>query len=450
MIATMATAAMVATACAASDDQPGIVRVARSVTVGNAWAGAPVEFALLTGRERQWVAYYDAGRRLTVASRPLPDGAWTSRTLDETVGWDSHNGVALGLDATGTLHLAANMHRSPLRYYRSDADGDARSLVRQAAMTGVDESEVTYPRFLSDADGGLLFTYRSGRVGSGRDVVNAYDGRTRTWRRLFDAALLDGGGTRSAYWFGPLRDATGTDHLAWVWRDSNDAATNHDVSYAQGVLARGTFRRADGLPLPLPLASGNEDVVDPVPTHAGLFNRVRLSLDGAGRVLLTYVKYDEHGRSQLYTARRRDASWEIRRTTDWNGRWEFDGAGSLAEAISFTGPVVWKPGVLGQIFTNRMVAPWVQFRLLDEPDLRQHADAVRFYPPALERLRGAASGRELRIVGLDLERLRRDGRQWILRWESAPANRDRPRTATDDTSAVLEAIELVLPANASP
>ena len=45
--------------------------------IDHVWAGHPVSFALLTERGHQFMAYYDADRRLTVAGRKLGDEKWT-------------------------------------------------------------------------------------------------------------------------------------------------------------------------------------------------------------------------------------------------------------------------------------------------------------------------------------------------------------------------------------
>jgi hypothetical protein len=75
--------------------------------------------------------------------------------------------------------------------------------------------------------------YRDGRAGAGRVLVNAYDTGRRAWRRLSSFGLVDGEGARSPYLAPPLTGAMGLFDLAWVWRDTNDCATNHNVSYAR-------------------------------------------------------------------------------------------------------------------------------------------------------------------------------------------------------------------------
>jgi hypothetical protein len=46
------------------------------VLIDRVWSGHPVSFALLTERGHQFIAYYDAERRLTVAGRRIGDEKW--------------------------------------------------------------------------------------------------------------------------------------------------------------------------------------------------------------------------------------------------------------------------------------------------------------------------------------------------------------------------------------
>ena len=52
------------------------VVVEESLDICPVWAGHPVGFCLLTEGERQFVAFYDAERRLTVAARTLGESEW--------------------------------------------------------------------------------------------------------------------------------------------------------------------------------------------------------------------------------------------------------------------------------------------------------------------------------------------------------------------------------------
>lgn len=97
-------------------------------------------------------------------------------------------------------------------------------------MTNMEEERCTYPRFMVGSDGQLLFMYRSGRSGNGRSFFNRYDLASQTWSRFLDTPLFDGEELRNAYPIGPLKGPDGKFHIIWVWRDTPDCATNHDLS----------------------------------------------------------------------------------------------------------------------------------------------------------------------------------------------------------------------------
>jgi len=120
-----------------SMDAPGAMEI---VAVAEVWSAHPVGFALLTAPPYQYVAYYDAKRRMTVASRRLDGGDWVKQVLPEQLGWDSHNNVTLALDGDGHLHVAGNMHVNPLVYFRSERPHDVTSLVRVSHWLGEKKS----------------------------------------------------------------------------------------------------------------------------------------------------------------------------------------------------------------------------------------------------------------------------------------------------------------------
>ena len=105
-------------------------RIRRIVDVAPVWSGHPVRFALLTHGKRQFVAFFDADRHLTVAARTLDSTQWEFQRLPSQLGWDSHNYVTLAADGDGHLHLSGNMHCVPLIYFRSQQPGDVRSFER--------------------------------------------------------------------------------------------------------------------------------------------------------------------------------------------------------------------------------------------------------------------------------------------------------------------------------
>ncbi|MGX1542594.1 BNR repeat-containing protein [Streptomyces adustus] len=414
----------------------------------------PVGQDLLTRGDRQYVAFYTPERDLVVADRKLgsrPQGTtdWTRKTLGTRLGWDSHNSVALGLDRDGALHVAGNMHNVPLLYFRSNPSGDVTTLREVTAMSDpATESSVTYPQFLNRADGSLVFTHRDGGSGDGATYFNLYDERTASWSRLIDRPLFDGNGSQdnpsdtwSAYAEGPILGPDGLFHLLWVWRNTPDAATNSMLTYARSAdLVTWTDSRGNPLATPFTYAAG--DVVDPVPDHGGLLNgNARVAFDAQGSVLITYHKYDQAGNSQIYAARPGRTGWEIRRISDWRGRWQFSGHGTLDFEITLLGSEVLTSG---DIEVNYL-AHGQPFSIIVNPDLI--AVTQRPTSPLPDRV-AAVRGT---FVGLKVNVCRDsgDGRgpisasgTYLLRWESLGANRDRPRHSWPTDGTDLEVILL--------
>lgn len=440
---------------------PVALHVASAVTVDEVWAGHPVGFDLVTVDDRQFVAYYDAERRLTVGQRDLgpgvddgqgPERHWTRTRLDERVGWDSHNDIAMAVDAGGHIHVSGNMHVDPLVYFRSTEPLDATTLQRVDGLLGRDEDAVTYPTFLQGPDGALVFAYRDGGSGDGRRLLNAYDPVTESWRRLLADPLLDGQGEMNAYPTGPVRGPDGEYHLAWVWRDTPDAATNHDLSYARSPTLR-DWQRADGTPLDLPITDDDGAVVDPVPAGDGLLNsNVAIGFDGAGRPVLSYHKFDADGYTQVYNARLESASgentdeghidaWTITRASDWDYRWEFGGWGTLDDEILLH-PVRVVDGDLVQTVWHTEYGPgrWhldPETLVVEGTDRPWHGlpEEVRHPDRADHEVQWVRETPATRKAAADAPR-------YALRWETLTANRDAARDEPPDpTTLSLYAFE---------
>jgi len=412
-----------ATAMAA---EAGGLRVEEVCEVAEVWSGHPVRFALLTHPRRQFVAFYDANRQMTVGARSLDSDRWQLVSLPSKLGWDSHNSITMTTDDGGYIHLSGNMHCVPLIYFRTGRPYDVASFQRVLQMVGSNEQRCTYPKFLRGAGGELIFTYRDGGSGNGNQIFNVYDPKTETWRRLLDQPLFSGEGKMNAYFHGPVRDRRGTFHVCWVWRDTPDCRTNHHLSYARSRdLIHWETSAAAPLKLPITIDSG--EVVDPVPPGGGMINgNTKIGFDSQGRVVIGYHKFDAKGMTQLYNARREKDGWKIYQTSDWDSRWDFHGNGTIRFRIHL-GPVTLQPdGTLTQDYSHAEHGSgnW----RLDEATLKPVGPAPRRerLPEAITRLESDHPGMGVRTTG-DLGQSGEQGVRYILRWETLPSNRDRPR-----------------------
>lgn len=254
--------------------------------VGPGWARNNVNGAVFRKNsvvslgQWQYVAYYDSAGYVTLGKRKLPAGAWqVQRTQYQGNVKDAHNVISLMVDGAGYLHLSFDHHNNPLHYCRGTAPG-ALTLGSLEAMTGEQEQKVSYPEFYRYPGGDLLFLYRDGGSGNGNLVLNRYDRKSRRWARLH-TVLIDGEGQRNAYWQACL-DARGTLHLAWVWRESPDVASNHDMAYARSLDGGRTWQRSTGEAYKLPITAATAEYAARIPPGSELINQTSITTDAAG------------------------------------------------------------------------------------------------------------------------------------------------------------------------
>ena len=416
-------------------------KLADSVDVAPVWSGHTVGFALLTDGDQQFVAYYDAQRRLTVASRRLGSAEWTSKVLPTSIKWDSHNYVTMAFDSEGQLHVSGNMHCVPLIYFRTTRPRDVTSLEQIPSMVGEQEDRCTYPRFLAGAKGELIFTYRDGSSGNGNQIWNVYDPASKQWSRLLDTPLFSGEGKRNAYFTGPIQDEQGMFHVCWVWRETSDCSTNHDLCYARSPdLVH--WEKSDGTPLELPITLASAEVVDPVPQGGGIINgNTKVGFDAEGRVILSYHKHDGNGYTQAYNARRGKDGWDISQASDWDYRWEFKGGGSIPFEIRVGSVSVTDGGVLVQ--TQSHAKRRGGRYQLDPETLKPVGPAPREpgSPPGLGRVESQFPGMQIRRAN-DLGQ-KEEGVRYLMQWETRPPNRDRPYPGDLPPPSMLRVFKLV-------
>ncbi|WP_181059480.1 BNR-4 repeat-containing protein [Pseudoclavibacter sp. AY1H1] len=422
--------------------------------LGLTWAGMYVLQDLLTQDDRQYVGFYTDDREMVIAQRALRTdgtsaGDWIYQPLPETLEWDSHNYISLGLDRDGALHVAGNMHDVALNYYRTDASGDVTTLT--AVPTMVDpatEDSVTYPEFVNRKDGSLVFSHRNGGSGSGVTYFNLFDETTQSWSRLIDQPLFDGAGTTenpegtwNSYYQGPTLGPDGKFHLLWVWRDTPDAATNSMLSYASSDDLV-TWQDSKGEPLTTPFTYGAGDVVDPIPDYAGLLNgNARIGFTADDEVLISYHKYDEAGNSQVFTATpdrtSSDPAWKIDQVSDWEGRWSFGGGGSLVFEVQMLGSEVLSDG---DVQVNYLCSGEPMSIIIDRDQQPVTQVSTPPYPAQVAELAGTYPGLQ---VNVQQDRGgNTDNGRYVLRWESLGQNRDLPRDEWPEGGSTLSVLLL--------
>jgi hypothetical protein len=404
-------------------------------TVEQSWdiaqvpSGFPVRFCLLTDNERQYVAYYDEQRRMTVASRAFEAAdEWQRQILPSNVGWDSHNYITMAVDRDGHLHVSGNMHADPLVYFRTETPGDITTL-KPFSMTGKLEKRTTYPRFMTNHEGQLIFNYRHGGSGRGIQIFNIYDLKAKTWAPMLDTPLFDGEKERSCYHQPPVLGPDGWFHTVWVWRDTPDCATNHHLSYARSKdLIH--WESAFGEKVELPIRLGQQTLwVDPIPSGGGIINGGHKLIFGADmRPVITYHKSDAAGNMQVYAARPEKGNWIRHVLTDWEHPINFGGNGSVGFiGIRISKPSKVAPKLLTMTYQHREYGNGRLF--IDEETLQPQQvelDIVPEYPAELNLVQSDYSGMRInRFEGIDPSKDK--AARFLLQWETLKRNHDQPR-----------------------
>lgn len=256
------------------------------IPVGKGWANNSVNVtvfrknSLISHKDTQFIAYYDPDGYMVLGKRKTGSKEWTlNRTQYRGNVEDAHNGISIMADGDGYLHVAWDHHGHPLRYARSK-EPLGLELTEKQAMTGNRENNVTYPEFYRMPDGSLIFMYRDGQSGQGNLVINRYRPATKKWIQV-QQNLIDGEGKRNAYWQACV-DNRGIIHLSWVWRETPDVSSNHDLCYAWSSDGGFTWQKSNGEKYDLPVNACNAEIICRIPENSELINQTSMTTDAEG------------------------------------------------------------------------------------------------------------------------------------------------------------------------
>jgi len=409
--------------------------IVETIKIDSVWAGHPVGFCLYTQGVRQYIAYYNSNRNIVVGQRSLdednfqlyilpPTKRETSGGTSTVVDWDSHNFLTIGIDKEGFIHLSGNVHVNPLTYFRCTVPNDISSLKQIFKMVGTEEQRTTYPHFMLTKEGELLYHYRDGGSGNGNEIYNVYSTENKKWYRLLDTPLTYGQGLMNAYQTQPTVMTDGWYHMYWVWRDTPDCSTNHDLSYMKSPDLKSWYN-AYSEQIKMPATFDDKSlIVDPIPVEGGIINlAAKLCLDRNNNPVFVYQKFDSIGNTQLYSAQIDNNKWVYKQITNWDYRWFFSGNGSICSEVLLKGFTERPDGnyevdywhikygsgtiLLNNKFENIGV-------VLKSAPFKDHL-----------KLEGAFPGLQIQTA-IDIGE-QNDDYRYILKWETLDQNRDRQR-----------------------
>ena len=201
---------------------------------------------------------------------------------------------------------------------------------------------------------------------------------------------------------GRRRLTRGSIHITWVWRESPDVASNHDMCYARSDDGGSTWVKSTGEHYALPIIAATAEVAAIIPPNHELMNQTSMCTDATGRpIIATYFSSEGSGNVQYQLIYREGSSWVTAPVSRRRGTFTLSGGGSKKVPIS-------RPQVIAATRDGKTNV-WVIFR--DEEresrvsvahcaglasphwDVRDLADLhVRSWEPSYDRVRWQRDG----------------------------------------------------------
>ncbi len=281
----------------------------------------------------QFIAFYNNEGKVVLGKRKLTDTAWQlTTTRFRGNAKDAHNSISIMADGAGYLHLAWDHHGNKLHYTRSQTPYSL-DMADEMPMTGQFERNVTYPEFFRLPDGNLIFMYRDGGSGLGNLVLNYFHTTNREWS-LIHSNLISGESKRNAYWQA-VTDSKGHIHLSWVWRESPDVATNHDMAYARSTDGGKTWQKSTGETYSLPITASTAEYIARIPQKSELINQTSMAVDQEDNpYIATYWRNATDSVPQYRVIALKQGSWQVMHTGFRKKGFSLSGSGSKYIPVS--------------------------------------------------------------------------------------------------------------------
>lgn len=308
-----------------------------AIPVGNGWSNNSINTvkfrknALTSFKNFQFIAYYDENGTMVLGKRKRNSTHWEIvKTPYKGNVKDAHNSISIAVDGDGYLHVSWDHHDTHLRYAKSKLPLSL-DLGNEESMTAISEQKVTYPEFYNLPNGNLLFFYRSGASGKGNMVINSYNLKDKKWSQIQNN-LLDGQNSRSAYWQAKV-DHQGMIHLSWVWRESWDVSTNHDLCYARSKDGGMSWEKSNGEKYNLPITASTAELAWQIPQKSSLINQTAMAVDAKGNPYIASY-WSENSIPQFQIVYLENGIWRKKNTAFRNTRFYLGGGGTKQIPIS--------------------------------------------------------------------------------------------------------------------
>ncbi|TCO07247.1 BNR repeat-containing protein [Natronoflexus pectinivorans] len=290
--------------------------------------------SLVSNDKFQYISFYDSIGNVVLGKRKHGKDDWRLHTTQYQGNvWDAHNVISIMVDGDGYLHVSWDHHDGPLNYARS-IEPRGLELGPRLSMTNKQEDRgVTYPEFYALPDGGMYFVYRYGASGAGNMVLNRYHLDEKRWERIHNN-LISGEGKRNAYWQMAV-DNEGDIHLSYVWRDTWDVSTNHNLCYARSSDGGRTWKTSTGKMLPVPITYDTSEIAMKIPQNSNLINQTSMTTDANGNpAIASYWTAEGETVTQFFIVYHDGTQWHSSQATNRKTPFSLAGGGTRRIPIS--------------------------------------------------------------------------------------------------------------------
>lgn len=130
-------------------------------------------------------------------------------------------------------------------------------------------------------------------------------------------------------------DKYGTLHLSWIWRDSWDVATNHDVCYAKSTDRGKNWLKSTGEKYKIPINAKTAEYAAKIRQGSGLINQTSMYADFMGNPYISSYWVPEGSRvPQYFLVYIKGNTWKRKQNSDRKTAFSLSGGGTKRIPIS--------------------------------------------------------------------------------------------------------------------
>jgi hypothetical protein len=164
-------------------------------------------------------------------------------------------------------------------------------------------------------------------------MLNSYDIKTKKWKTIQDG-WINGEGQRSPYWQMVI-DNTGAIQISWVWRETGDVATNHDMCYAKSDDGGLTWEKSNGEKYKLPITAATAEYALKIPQKSELINSTAIAVDEKNSpYIVNYWKTEGDSIPQYRLIYKKGNAWETQQISKRKTPFSLSGGGTKRIPIS--------------------------------------------------------------------------------------------------------------------